>query len=691
MIISAIYIPNNTFPFLFGKNHEGINLNFGGSFFYEFEENDVVINLKKKSLNSKYISGFFGSKTTLVSTIVGDNGAGKTSILKLLNKIESNEKVLRNVILIYENTNGTVESFYLNETSFKFDSQNYNIKEIKSKGELPKTLYYSPNLDFELRAFNSPISLISYHNEDIEEYYLEAVRRHIFFLNEKDLLSKLKKEYPDLPTYDKIYVNVKSLYKSDFEKAYIESTLGNRLYKVRNLLYDYVKYKKEDAILTDELIDDFFIRNQSIQDELKALWELYPNEDKKKGQYLHCSDDFIKNVEVNILSYLILDDTFPLQGNNNGSYHLDHFLKAKTFKEKLTELLRKYIANKSNFHFGLLGVENISVDNLEVIKEKLNNSSAFKRGFLPGRVDIAKLTKLILLDINKISIINKFYITLQEYIKKYNSEDGRIVLDIENGDINAFDTLITNYKKVISYLPKLTKYVQILEFFPNKKLSTGEKAILDFHSSLYNYISRYQEPHYQNSNYLLLLDEPDLGYHPKWKKKFVNAILKTVPIQFNRYDKFNSLQIIFTSHDPLTLSDIPNDKIIYLDKKNENDGFVTKVLNRKDSEIKKSFGANISDLLADSFFIKNGLIGDFSKGKIEEIIYWINKNKDSEFRDEMFMQKSDSYKKQIALIDEPLIKIKLSEMLSELISDTDFQKEIIQKEIEFLKAKQKLL
>lgn len=135
----------------------------------------------------------------------------------------------------------------------------------------------------------------------------------------------------------------------------------------------------------------------------------------------------------------------------------------------------------------------------------------------------------------------------------------------------------------------------------------------------------------------------------------------------------------------MTLSDFPNNNIVYLFKNNQK----TEVLDY-DSKKRptKTFGANISDLLADSFFVDNGLIGDFAKIKIEETIKWINKNSDAKNRDKDLFFKEIKYHKQIiSIIDESIVKIKLSEMISELEDKNDFQKQILSDEIEFLTNK----
>jgi len=119
------------------------------------------------------------------------------------------------------------------------------------------------------------------------------------------------------------------------------------------------------------------------------------------------------------------------------------------------------------------------------------------------------------------------------------------------------------------------------------------------------------------------------------------------------------IQIIFTTHDPLTLSDLPNNSIVFLKK----DSQFSNVLNIDDFERPtNTFGANISDLLSESFFINNGLIGDFAKDKIEEVIVDLNKLLDLKFNNkhvDISKDKKILLKETIEIIDEPIIKMKL--------------------------------
>ncbi len=173
------------------------------------------------------------------------------------------------------------------------------------------------------------------------------------------------------------------------------------------------------------------------------------------------------------------------------------------------------------------------------------------------------------------------------------------------------------------------------------------------------------------------------------EKRYIDAILKTLPHFFENLKVKPSLQIIITTHDPLTLSDLPIDNVVFLHKDN---GYCSVISDNYDKKIQRTFGANITDLLAHSFFIEDGLIGDFSKSKIKEVIDWINKNKnlsDTQKSTPEFKDKLQYYKKVVNLIDEKIVKIKLAEMITNLVPDNNYYNQVIDEEVEFLNRKKK--
>jgi hypothetical protein len=132
------------------------------------------------------------------------------------------------------------------------------------------------------------------------------------------------------------------------------------------------------------------------------------------------------------------------------------------------------------------------------------------------------------------------------------------------------------------------------------------------------------------------------------------------------------------------LSDIPNSNIVYLKK----EGSLVQQLG-VNNEIRpsRSFGANIHELLADSFFIEDGLIGDFAKNKIEKVVTWIKKSRKVDEKGDSYEIDLENNRKLISLIDEPILRSKLSEMISELTGDIELIKNNLQKEIDRLTKK----
>jgi hypothetical protein len=78
-----------------------------------------------------------------------------------------------------------------------------------------------------------------------------------------------------------------------------------------------------------------------------------------------------------------------------------------------------------------------------------------------------------------------------------------------------------------------------------------------------------------------------------------------------------SVQLIVTSHSPFIVSDMPRENILFL--KRDGDGMCEVVKQDVALDRRETFGANIHSLYTHEFFLKDGLIGDFAKGKIDEI------------------------------------------------------------------------
>lgn len=103
----------------------------------------------------------------------------------------------------------------------------------------------------------------------------------------------------------------------------------------------------------------------------------------------------------------------------------------------------------------------------------------------------------------------------------------------------------------------------------------------------------------------MLMDEVELYYHPDLQRKFVKLLLDSitsVPL-----DNIYNINITLVTHSPFVLSDIPQSNILCLQK------------GECESRQGQTFGANIVDLLNESFFLQ-GTIGDIAQSCINEVV-----------------------------------------------------------------------
>ncbi len=210
-------------------------------------------------------------------------------------------------------------------------------------------------------------------------------------------------------------------------------------------------------------------------------------------------------------------------------------------------------------------------------------------------------------------------------------------------------------------------------------LSSGEKQIFSLIINiLYQVKNIISESRYSTIN--LFLDETEFGLHPNWQKKYVNLLLNALK-QFDI-----TIHLIFATHSPFLLSDIPKTNIVFLDEYNNSDHEVIngyqkssncKVVDGLNNK-KNTFAANIHTLLRDSFFMDSGLMGEFAKDKIEKVIRYLRPPYDTTIND----LSMEDIEKIISFIGEPIIKQKIEKLLDNykidngLISIADLDKQI---------------
>lgn len=170
--------------------------------------------------------------------------------------------------------------------------------------------------------------------------------------------------------------------------------------------------------------------------------------------------------------------------------------------------------------------------------------------------------------------------------------------------------VVTNFIPTGFFLPTIS-VSDGTRTFQFGQLSSGEQQMVQaIHSILYHILNLDSladavQP-YQAVN--LVLDEIELYYHPEYQRLFISRLLDSLSkLKLRTIKGFN---VIFSTHSPFILSDIPHRNVLKL-RAGKADPFNNEA---------KTFGSNIHEMLTDSFFLDENLIGAFAETKIKECL-----------------------------------------------------------------------
>jgi len=208
--------------------------------------------------------------------------------------------------------------------------------------------------------------------------------------------------------------------------------------------------------------------------------------------------------------------------------------------------------------------------------------------------------------------INAFHISptnLSEKIKQFAKTQQDIILyippalfdlEIEFEPLSSRENQFSYYSTLSSGEQQLIQSVQSILYHINNLDSVFEdKSNSDKNKKKYSHLN-------------IILDEIELYFHPEFQQKFIAHLIKALKnLVTTHICDFN---ILFSTHSPFILSDIPAQNVLRLDDGTPRQYDVTE----------KTFGANIYDLLSNDFFLTDGFMGDFAKTKIEQVISKLN-------------------------------------------------------------------
>ncbi|MEG3311779.1 AAA family ATPase [Streptococcus sp. SS-4456] len=252
-------------------------------------------------------------------------------------------------------------------------------------------------------------------------------------------------------------------------------------------------------------------------------------------------------------------------------------------------------------------------------------------------------------------------------------DNNSFIIDFssETKEINDF---LMGYRKLLHCNKINSKGIVVFPednlFFKLHELSsTGEENLIQFLGQLIELISNAE-----SGNHIILIDEIDESFHPSWSNKMVQLLslcctyfLDTASPSYQNA----TFQFIITTHSPFILSDIKNHNVISLKEYNG------KVISKQVD----TFAKNIQRIIYEEMETSD-IYGSFAQSKLNKIINILNQPTISPTLIEQT-------KIEIQTINEPIIRNKLNQMLSEKVSPSEKIKLLISdltsEELELLK------
>lgn len=137
-------------------------------------------------------------------------------------------------------------------------------------------------------------------------------------------------------------------------------------------------------------------------------------------------------------------------------------------------------------------------------------------------------------------------------------------------------------------------------------MSSGELAFISMFARLYELLNPPLEKKADHreifNDAILFMDEVETALHPEWQRCLVNELIGFIEAQMPDV----AVHLIFASHSPMLLSDIPAGNVCFLEQHQVGTG-------------RNAFGANIFDLYRHGFGVDSGTWGVFAEGKIREL------------------------------------------------------------------------
>lgn len=598
---------------------------------YYFEKafkisNDEIIYTPEKTIS--LYDQTLGSQNILkinVTAIVGKNGCGKSSLMELFfriinnltytvkNELSTNDLILEKGLhaVLYYLSSGKLFSITLNDDEVFIHNYEYN-KDTFLKIKDSKRKFEKSDLD----DFFYTVA-VNYSHHALNSKILGEWVQALFHKNDSYQTPLV---INPMRTEGNININV----ENDLVKSRLMANLLSPIGEDGDIgMRQITEYQQAKAI--------HFTRNRN---KNKVLFYKY----NSKGKEEKISFRRLKSNTEEILDLVYTIFKIPRSENNKASIIIketEKYIIKKLVKISVTYSHYSMYFDKDElrFEYGLIGKY------IGLLKD-----------------DSSHITYKLKQAINFLKYPNLWY----------KKNEFRIDINETSKNLQNFLTQTKNHDILELLPPPIFKASIKLIDNDNKEsdfdnLSSGEKQLIHSVSSILYHI-KYLDSVSSDKDELvsykfinLLLDEIEMYYHPELQRRYLNYLLKMVSKLSLK--KIEAINICMVTHSPYILSDVPDFYTLRLEEGNPQPFDA------------KSFGANIHDLLANDFFMKDGFMGEFAKDKINNVIEYLEDEiwkksyaNSSDQKTNKFDWDKDSIKKIIDLVGEPLIRNSLLDL-----------------------------
>ena len=591
------------------KNIKSQGFNFSPRFECKFhdeydEKGKLKDNCKLEIIEKKeneYIKDFFGDNIN-VTAIVGKNGSGKSSLLAL------------------------------------FDILKQSLQNTEPVTSHPAVIIILKNGDTKLEYYSSYDLIMN----TLENIYVEKIDFHIM-LNKLTMNQlTIKNIDDDTNSFSRKYISIFLKYHTILEKLEVLYNFTHLKLSLKNnsskFLENLVESESKHSFISDMNNNSFIIVPDKNNYDIETIQKQYRINkckhwiEERVVEYKKSREEIVELVKKIEQIYLrpIFHNSLPTERTYSLGFEVSFLIAFIEYFLKNTRVynpISDFIFEKLSEAYNQMQDENekrlssdiafpLMDENYEFLDEflkKLEENKTFNPFFDKGTLTLEE----IILSIKKLKNINTANNYMKEIDITLNEDYQNVEKDIKIFSKQYKDSDFENAKNETSLRLYEWNLVNKNTNAIYETLSDGERQFLNVMIELFHILEeQFIYPWTENKLFVIMADEIENSLHPLWKRNLLNETLSLCKI-INNYES-NAIHLLLTTHSPFLLSDIPKQNIIFLDTYEDGK---CKVLHHDEvMDKKQTFGQNIHTLLSDSFFMEDGLMGEFAKGKINEII-----------------------------------------------------------------------